>query len=296
MTATARERGILSGTDVRSRGGRTVTVVNLILLAGLVVTCLGPLLVMVKMAVTPTQETLQNPFSWFTSGQVQWGNFVDAWNRLDLGHYLLNTVIQTVGAAAVVLIVASTGAYALSVLRPWWGGVVTALVMATLLIPNVVTLVPLYLTVLDLPLVHVNLLNTHWAIWLPAGASAFSVLIVKRFFDSIPREYLEAAKMDGAGPLRTFLVIVIPLARPILGVVVLLTFMNAWKDYLWPLLVVKDPAVRPLSVQIPEVTSTAEFNVTMATMLLAIIGPILLFVIFQREILRGISMGSGVKG
>ena len=123
------------------------------------------------------------------------------------------------------------------------------LVLATLFVPSIVLLVPLYLTVVDVPLVHIRMIDTFWAVWLPAGASAFNVVLMKRFFDNLPREIFEAARVDGAGPFRLFWSIVLPMSRPILGVVSVFAVIATWKDYLWPLLVLREPepaaAVRP---------------------------------------------------
>ena len=119
--------------------------------------------------------------------------------------------------------------------------------LATLFVPPIVLLVPLYLTVVDVPIVHWRLINTFWAVWLPAGASAFNVILVKRFFDNLPREIFEAARVDGAGPFRLFWSIVLPMSRPILGVVSVFAVIATWKDYLWPLLVLPRPG-RPAAV------------------------------------------------
>ena len=107
--------------------------------------------------------------------------------------------------------------------------------------PPIVLLVPLYLTIVDVPLVHIRMIDNFWAIWLPAGASAVNVILVKRFFDNLPREIFEAARVDGAGPFRLFWSIVLPMSRPILGVVSVFAVIATWKDYLWPLLVLREP-------------------------------------------------------
>jgi ABC-type glycerol-3-phosphate transport system permease component len=114
------------------------------------------------------------------------------------------------------------------------------LVLATLFVPAIVLLVPLYLTIVDVPLVHITMIDTFWAVWLPAGASAFNVVIMKRFFDSLRREIFEAAQVDGAGPFRLFWSIVLAMSRPIIGVVSVFAVIGTWKDYLWPLLVVAE--------------------------------------------------------
>src|SRR5207344_3597584 len=107
----------------------------------------------------------------------------------------------------------------LSVLRPKYAPIVNGLLLVTLFVPAVVLLVPLYIEIVHPPLIHHSFIDSYWAIWLPAGASAFNVVLMKRFFDNLPREIFEAAKVDGAGPFRLFWSIVLPMSRPIVGVV-----------------------------------------------------------------------------
>ena len=135
------------------------------------------------------------------------------------------------------IVVATTGAFVLSVLRPAWARFVYALLLATLFVPVVVLIIPLYIEIVHPPLIDHSFAESYWAIWLPAGATAFNVIIMKRFFDNLPRELFEAARIDGAGPLRLFLAIVLPLSKPILGVVSIFAILAEWKNFLWPYLV-----------------------------------------------------------
>ena len=145
------------------------------------------------------------------------------------------------------ILVATTGGFVLSVLRPRWSRALNWAVLATLFVPAVVLLVPLYRIIVDPP-IGPSLINNYLAVWLPAGASAFNVVLVARFFDSLPREIFEAARMDGAGPFRLFWSIVLPMSRPIIGVVSVFAVIASWKDFLWPFLVLKSDSVKPLSV------------------------------------------------
>jgi multiple sugar transport system permease protein len=295
--AEAPERSLISDSDRKRRGVRLpLTVVQVLILIGLLVAGLGPLLWLLKAAISPTQDTLRDPLAFFPSGVVQWQNLATAWDEGHIGFYLGNTAVLAIGAMIANLFVCTTGAYVLSVLRPKWGPILSGAILATLFIPSIVSLVPLYLTVLKLPVIGANLTNTYWAVWLPAAASGFNVLVIKRFFDSIPREYFEAARIDGAGHLRVFLTVVLPLSRPILGVVGLLAVIASWKDYLWPLLVLPDPALEPVSVALPKLAANSELNIQMAGLFLALLIPVVLFIIFQRSFLRGVGMSGGVKG
>ena len=122
------------------------------------------------------------------------------------------------------------------------------------------------------------------------------MLVVKRFLDAIPRDLFEAARIDGAGPVRSFVSIVLPLTRPIAGVVAILAIIASWKDFLWPMLVLRDPSMQPISVAIARLEGNTALNIQLAAMLLAVIVPVLLFLAFQRQILAGAGMTGGTKG
>ncbi|MBW8483524.1 carbohydrate ABC transporter permease [Actinomadura parmotrematis] len=221
--------------------------------------------------------------------------YKEAWRQLDLGLYLRNTAIYAGGAWLFTLGVDVTAAYALSKLRPVLGRAILGLMLATLMIPPMVIILPAYLTVKDLPLLHVSLLNTPWAIWLPAAANAFNIFLLKRFFDSIPTELLEAAEMDGASPLRVLWSVVLPVSRPILGVVSIFTVVNVWRDFVWPLLVQSDPQKRTVSTAISSLAVQVPENVLIASLVIASLPTIVVFFVFQRHIMAGLTAG-GLKG
>jgi multiple sugar transport system permease protein len=200
------------------------------------------------------------------------------------------------GSWAVQLIVATTAGFALSVLRPKYGRIISGAVLATLFIPTVVLLVPLYLTILHPPLIGHSLINTYWAVWLPAGASAFNVLLMMRFFDSLPREIFEAARTDGAGTFRLFWSIVLPMSKPILGVVSILAINAAWADFLWPNLVLTDISIQPLSVRLPQIQASTDLGVYLAALSIATLIPVVIFLVFQRAFLNSGGIGGAVKG
>lgn len=292
-----KERGAISVGDRKRRSVRVwLFIVQGVLLAGLVFAGLGPLLWSAKASVSSTQDIISDPMSiWFTPNE--WGNLVLAWNGAQIGQSLGNTVILAVGSTIATLIVSISAAFLLSVLRPKWGPVLGGAILATLFLPGVISLVPLYLTILNVPLLGISLQDTFWAVWLPAAASAFNVIILKRFFDSIPRELLEAARIDGAGPLRVLWTIVLPLSRPIIGVVALLSIIGSWKEFLWPMLVLSNPDLQPVSVKLPTLANGATpLAVQMAAVFLTIIVPVVLFLLFQKQFLRGVGTAGGVKG
>ncbi|MFE7408507.1 carbohydrate ABC transporter permease [Isoptericola sp. NPDC057559] len=290
------ERSNVSSLDRSRRSVRVTTrVLAVVLIAALCVVALGPLLWLFKSALSTSQDILREPFAWWPSG-IQWHNLADAWNQIHVGQYLLNTVWMAAGCWFFGLLVALTGGYGIAVLRPRYAKAVNAGVLATLFIPGVVSLISLYVTVLDVPLLHVNLVNTFWAVWLPTSASAFNVLLVARFFDRLPRDVFEAARIDGAGVFRVFWSIVLPLSRPVLGVVSLLTIVASWKEFLWPMLVLPSPDLQPLSVGLFRVSETAPTHLLMAGMFISVIIPVVLFMVFQRQFLRSAGQAGAVKG
>ena len=294
--ATDVTRGVLSSLDRRSALVRWSMIgVHGLLLVTLVGLGLGPIVLLAKFAVTPTQDILATPLAIFPNG-VAWENLQAAWFDVGISLYFANTVVIALGSWAVQIIIATTGGFVLSILRPRYARVLNAAVLATLFVPGVVLLVPLYLTILDPPGPVGSLLNTYWAIWLPAGASAFNVVLAKRFFDNLPSELVEAARVDGAGPFRLFWSIVLPMSKPILGVISVFAVIAAWKDFLWPLLVLTEPDLQPLSVRLPTIQATTDLGTLMAGLAISTLIPILFFLVFQRFFLRGGGLSGALKG
>lgn len=224
----------------------------------------------------------------------QWhlGGYTDAWDLMQLPEHLWNTVVQAAGAWAFQIVFCTAAAYALSKLKPAFGNVVLGGILATLMVPAQALVVPKYLTVADLPFIHTSLLNDPLAIWLPAVANAFNLYLLKRFFDQLPRDVLEAAEMDGAGKLRTLWSIVLPMSRPVLGVVSIFALVAVWQDFLWPLMVFSDTGKQPISVALVQLSQNIQLTVLIAAMVIASIPMVALFLIFQRHIIAGISAGS----
>jgi multiple sugar transport system permease protein len=289
-------RGLVSYTDWKRPSVRYgFGTAQLVLLVLLVVGGLGPILWLAKGAITPTQDTLIQPMSVFPHG-FAWSNVSDAWTQVDIGLYLWNTIAIALGSWICQIVVATTGAYALSVLRPKWGNLITAALLTTLFVPAVVLLVPLYIEIVHPPLIGGSYVNSYWAIWLPEAASAFNVVLTKRFFDNLPREMFEAARIDGCGRLRLFVSLVLPMSKPVLGVVSIFSVLASWKDFLWPLLVLTDASKQPLSVRLPTVQGQTELGVFLAAMLIACLVPIIGFLFLQRWFLRGTGLSGAVKG
>jgi multiple sugar transport system permease protein len=293
--AEPRDRGILSPHDWRRPAvGTGWRLVHILLFAGLIGFGAIPLVWMLRAAISTTSDLVNRPLSLIPEPAL-WENIPTAWNLLDIGQYLGNTVVLVLGSWVVQLVVSTTAGFALAVVRPWYGRFVYGAFLVTLFVPATVTLIALYLTVLDLPLLGFGITDTPWAVWLPAGANAFTILLVKQFFEEIPRELFEAAQIDGAGWFTVFWRIVLPMSRPIIAVVSLLSIMSAWKEFLWPLIVLTDPETQPLAVALPRLAQATNPAYLISGLLIASIPPIIIFLIFQRSIVRGIGF-TGLKG
>ena len=256
---------------------------------------LFPLFWVATSGVKSASEVLQSPPT-LIPHHWNFSNYSTAWSDFNLGKFIFNTAYYAVGAVLLQLIFDVAAAYALSKLRPVLGNLVLAGMLATLMIPATVLVIPNYLTAIDVPVLHWSLINSPLAIWLPSVANGFNIFLLKRFFDSIPVELMAAAAIDGAGPLRALWSIVLPMSRPILGVVSIFATVAVWKDVLWPLLVLTDPNKLTVNTGLLNLTGDGiPENILMASLAVASVPTIVFFLIFQRSIMSGLTAGS-VKG
>ncbi|MGA5249530.1 carbohydrate ABC transporter permease [Streptomyces pseudogriseolus] len=247
---------------------------------------LFPVYWMVTGAMKSPDEVARTPPT-LVPDNLSTAGYTDAWELMQLPAHLWNTVVQAAGAWAFQLVFCTAAAFALSRLRPAFGKLVLGGILATLMVPAQALVVPKYLTVADL-----GLLNDPLAIWLPAVANAFNLYLLKRFFDQLPRDVLEAAEIDGAGKLRTLWSIVLPMSRPVLGVVSIFALVAVWQDFLWPLMVFSDTDKQPIGVALVQLSQNVQLTVLIAAMVIASIPMVALFLVFQRHIIAGIGAGS----
>jgi multiple sugar transport system permease protein len=294
---TTTTRTLISEVQLNRRSGKIVyRIVLTLVIVGFTLAFIGPLYFLFTDGLKSTQEAIATPPTLYPHA-LHPSNYVQAWNRLDVGRMLWNSVYYAAGALAFQLVFDVTAAYSLSKLRPVFGNVVLFLMLATLMIPATVLVVPQYVTIVNLPLVHWNLVGTPEAIWLPSVANAFNIFLLKRFFDSIPTDYIDAAAVDGASRLMILWRIVLPMSRPILGVVSIFATVAVWKDFLWPLLVEYgySPTREGLNVGIWQATYGTPENLIIAASAMAAIPTIVFFLIFQRNIMAGLTAG-GIRG
>jgi multiple sugar transport system permease protein len=206
--------------------------------------------------------------------------------------WLWNSFAAATLQTILIVVTASMGAYALARMEFPGKKLVFAAIISTLLVPPVVFLIPNYLIVQNL-----GWLDTIWAITVPGAAGAFGIFFLRQFFIGLPPEIEEAARIDGAGDLRIFLQVVLPLARPALATLAVLSFLGNWNDFLWPVYVLLSPenlTLQPGLNQLQGAYST-HFAIVMAGAVIASVPVLILFGIAQRQIVESVA-GSAVKG
>ncbi len=295
--ATATTRTLISSAQLNRRGGKIAyRVILTVVIVVFTLVFIGPMYFLFADGLKSTSEAIATPPTLYPHHPHP-ATYLQAFDRMDVGRLLWNTLYYAFGALAFQLVFDVAAAYSLSKLRPVLGGVIFFLMLATLMIPTTVLVVPQYVTVADLPIVHVNLIGTPEAIWLPSVANAFNIFLLKRFFDSIPEDYIAAARIDGASGLTILRRIVLPVSRPIIGVVSIFGLVAVWKDFLWPLLVEYgySPTRESLNVGIWQASGTTPQNLIIAASAMAAIPTIVFFLIFQRNIMSGLTAG-GIRG
>jgi sn-glycerol 3-phosphate transport system permease protein len=251
-----------------------------------------PLLWLLSAAFKETSEIYVVPATWIPSAPTL-QNFPRAWNAAPFALYYFNTTLITVVSVLGKLIMASTTAYALVALRFPFKTTVFALVLGALMIPPQVVVIPNYLLFADLGLV-----NTFPALILPHVPTAVGTFLMRQAFLALPREILDAARVDGAGHLRTLWKIMIPLSMPVLVTFGLLATQDVWNDFLWPLVITNTENMRTLPIGISRLLDqegNTQWGVVMAGAIYVILPLLIVFLWAQRHIVEGIAAGA-VKG
>ena len=286
----------MSPLELRRAHGRVLYWLVFAGLMLLTVTTVFPLYWMFSGALKTTPDMFRMPPTLWPA-EPQWSNYPLAWSRLRYALYFRNTLGLALGGWALQIFVSSTAAYSLSKLRPAFGNVVLFAFLSTLMVPASAYLIPQYLTVVNVPILNLRLIDTWWAVWLPGAVSAFNIFVLKSFFDEIRLDLTDAARIDGANAWQMFVRIVLPLARPALAVVSIFSLIGAWKDFFWPFLTLSNADLQPIMVALYRLAARSQepLNLIVAALVIASVPPIVLFLVFQRQILRGITF-SGLKG
>lgn len=252
---------------------------------------LVPFLWMLSTSLKDNTQAFAYPPTWIPD-PVLWHNYVDAWNRVN-GRVFFNTAFFAISIVILQGLFATMGGFAFARINFPYRNVFFLIYLGTMMIPPQVTLIPTYIVVVKLGWV-----NTYQGMILPIVAQgAFGTFLFRQFFMRLPEEMYEAARLDGANYWQQFWNFTLPLSRPVLVAYSIITFLTAWKMYLWPLIVVRSQELKVVPIAIAELSGNAsqDRGVTMAAVALSILPILILYLAAQRWFVEGIAM-SGQKG
>ncbi len=268
--------------------GRSGTYVLLIFMSAITI---FPFVWMVGTSLKTTQEIFAFPPTLWPA-EPQWQNFATVLERVPFLRFYLNSIVVTTILTFSQVATAALAGYAFARIAFPFKNLLFGAYLATLIIPNQVTMLPLFLLVS-----RFGWIDTYQGLTVPFLANAFAVFFLRQFFLTIPRELEEAARIDGAGRIRVLFQIVLPLARPALSTITLFLFLSEWDNYLWPLIVTNSEAMRtlPIGLRFFVEESGSQLHLMMAGAVMAVVPILLLFFMAQKQFIEGIAM-TGTKG
>ena len=269
------------------------TIAQAIMLLGALVS-LAPVAWMVSTSLKPESAVMSAIPQWLPNPATM-ANFTELFTQAEdfpVIRWLFNSLFVSTSVTFLVLFVASTAAYAFARLEFKGRDSLFMVVVATMIIPAQITLIPVFLIVQKL-----GWFNSYFGLIVPGLAGGFGVFLLRQFFLQIPVELEEAAFMDGAGPIAIYWRVILPLVKPALAALAIFTFIGSWNDFAWPLIITNDIAMRtlPIGIMIFQGRYTQEFGLTMAAAAVCTVPIIIAFLIFQKRITEGIAM-TGIKG
>ncbi len=281
--------GAIRGYDIHSPSVKILSIVIMIICFMIVMVCVFPALWVLLSGFKDIKE-FRNDISIFPK-EYDFSKLKTTWNALKFQTYYINSLISVIGCTVAAVIFNGLLAYGLGVLRPKGYKIAYGLVMWSLLIPATTSIVAVFRNIKML-----GFSQSFIPIWLAFGANAFYVVLFKQFFEGIPRELLEAARIDGCGVFKIFTHIMLPMSKPIIMVVAIFAVTASWSDFLLPYLVLNGSGKETVMVRLFAFKDTPTDAVSvLRAVLFSIIPPTILFTIFQRQITDGAAAGA-VKG
>lgn len=271
------------------KGKQILAYITVILAAILFAT---PLVYAFFSALKPNDQIFSMPPK-LVGTEVRWSNFVDVFTYIPMWRFIGNSFFVAIVGTLIVLIVSSLAGYAFARLR--WKGrdVVFLLFLGTMMIPQEVLVVPMF-TLMG----WMDWVNTYQGLIFPFAFGAFGTFLIRQFMRGIPYELEEAARVDGAGPMRTFLQIILPLSMSALAVVAVFTFLGFWNSYLWPLVNTIDfntYGTLPTGLSMFSSQQGTRWDLQMAASIISMVPTVVLVIVLQKHLVKGIAM-SGMGG
>ncbi|KQZ86192.1 sugar ABC transporter permease [Microbacterium sp. Root166] len=249
-----------------------------------------PLYWMVVMAFSPRGEVFSEELRFWPS-EITFDNFDRIFRRFNVGLWFQNSVVIGLFVTALTVFVNLLAGYAFARLHFRGRNTLFLLTLATMMIPVQAIMVAQFKLVSGL-----GIYGTYWGVILPGAAAAFGIFLARQFFIGIPEEIIEAARIDGAGQMRIFLQVVLPLCKPLIAVLTLLTLMSSWNDFAWPLIALKDNELftLPIGLLYLKNQTSPDYESIMALALISVLPMVILFLVFQRYFVQGFAR-SGIK-
>jgi multiple sugar transport system permease protein len=275
----------------RRRRSRVGAVVSQVLLSLVALLFLVPIIWMVVSALKPSAEVFTVPPT-LVGTEVKFSNFVEAWNYLPFGRFILNTLFVAAVGTLITLVASAMSAYAFARLNFRFRGGLFVLYLSTLIVPQEVIVIPMFLIMQRLDWV-----NSYQALILPWAFTAFGTFLLRQFFLTIPLELEEAAKIDGAGHFRILRSIIVPISAPAFAVLAVFTFISYWSSFLWPLIIINDTdrMTVPLGLQLFLGQQAQRWELLMAGATISMVPTVLLVLALQKYLVSGIAL-SGLGG
>ena len=250
-----------------------------------------PIIWMLFVSFKPQGIGISNPLKWF-SPPYTLANYIHIITESQVFRWLLNSLFVGLVTTIITLIVTSLAAFALSKINFRYKKFIFLFFLAGLMVPGEATLIPLYEIAHNL-----HMLDSYIGLIIPGVASPLGVIILKSFFDSVPREVIESARMDGCSLFRIYYTIVLPLAKPALASIAIFTFIGSWNNFLWPYMTIFSDSLYTLPVGIPVFNSnySQDYILPMPVNAVSSIPLIIAFFFFEKQIVKGVSF-SGIKG
>ncbi len=269
----------------RDRGARRTPLARILVALLICAVMLFPLYLMVVTAFSPRGEVLSTTLHLFPAAPTL-DNFTRVFAQQYFWTWFGNSLTIALIVTAVTVTLNLLAGYAFAKLPFRGRGALFLVLLGTMMVPVQAIIVSQFRIVTTL-----NLVGTFWAVIIPAAATAFGIFLARQFIIAIPDELMEAARVDGAGRFRVFVSIVLPLCRPLIAVLVLLTFMYQWNDFLWPLIVLREPRLQtlPVALQAFRGQFTTDYGGLMAMTLVSVVPMVVLFLTFQRYFVQGLA-------
>ena len=245
---------------------------------------------MVLSAFKSNADVYTYPPRWFPRSW-NFGNFETVFDMVPFGRYYMNSIIVTLSVTLGQLVISVLAAYALARLNFPFKNFIFGFILATMLMPFVVTMIPVFLIVSDL-----KWIDTYQGLIVPFLFSGFSIFFLRQFFVTVPMELQDAAKIDGCGYFGVLLNVILPNVKPAISTIALFTFLGQWREYLWPLIVTNTTDMRTLPVGLRYLMSEGggEYHLMMAASLMAIIPVLVVYVFSEKQFIKSVAM-TGLK-